>query len=294
MTEEALRLGLEQRLIAVHTPAPTMPGDGIGVIILNSGLVHRPGPARLSALLARELAAVGRPCIRFDYSGVGDSAQRRDALPVLQQAAAEPAEVLDACCDRFGWQGAILLGLCAGAYGAWLAADDLRVRGLVLINPMPFSSDTALADSAQASHYLQRSVWRPRAWLNLISGRVNYRRLFRSLWKRLRPGRAQENDKAASELLALQAKNEALRERGCRILAVLSEHDPYHELTRRCLSGDWQEAATSPEGSSLQLRLLPEADHMFFRQVDRQALFALILAWMPVAQAELEMEECVL
>ena len=55
--------------------APTM-------VILSSGILHRPGASRLYVQIARALAEDGFTSLRFDFSGIGDSAVRRDAIPI--------------------------------------------------------------------------------------------------------------------------------------------------------------------------------------------------------------------
>lgn len=287
MNERAVRLGSDRRLIAIHTPVPRPPADGLGVIVLNSGLVHRPGPARLSVHLARALAAAGRACIRFDYSGVGDSPPRRDGLPVLAMAAEEPITVLDACCARFGWRGAVLTGVCAGAYGAWLAAEDARIAGIALINPMSLigeGGDEKVANDARFRHYLGRSLWRGQAWRNLLTGKVDYRRLAGTLVgavRRIGGGHRDGDGDGDGTLAALHRRREGLLARDCRVLVAHAEHDPYQALTRRCFPDVWSAEPPRHDGDACQRWTIPDADHLFLRPDDRRRLIDGLLAWLP-------------
>ena len=81
-TEEAVIFGENHSLDGIITnPAAAGPIDSSpGVILLNSGLVHRVGPNRVYVKLARRLAGLGLTVLRFDYSGVGDSPNRRDSI----------------------------------------------------------------------------------------------------------------------------------------------------------------------------------------------------------------------
>ena len=46
--------------------------NGPGIILLNSGLLHRVGPNRLYVKIARNAATSGLVAFRFDLSGIGD------------------------------------------------------------------------------------------------------------------------------------------------------------------------------------------------------------------------------
>ena len=46
------------------------------IVIFNAGAVHRVGPNRMTVTLARRLAAMGLPSLRFDLEGLGDSVLR--------------------------------------------------------------------------------------------------------------------------------------------------------------------------------------------------------------------------
>lgn len=113
-------------------------GGGSGrpaVLLLNAGFLHRIGPNRLYVTLARRLAAAGLPVLRFDYSGLGESEPRRDALSLEASMLAEGIEAMNflassGIADRF-----VPMGLCAGAEQSQrLAHADTRVVGAVLID----------------------------------------------------------------------------------------------------------------------------------------------------------------
>ena len=63
---EATSVGIVTEPAAKHT-SPSLPA----VVILNSGVIHRVGPNRIYVALARDLAALGFPVLRFDLSGIG-------------------------------------------------------------------------------------------------------------------------------------------------------------------------------------------------------------------------------
>ena len=79
MSERVVEFGDGVQLSGVVTE-PSGPARSTGVLLLGAGLLHRVGPARLHVELARALAAAGLPVLRFDYSGIGESEVRADAL----------------------------------------------------------------------------------------------------------------------------------------------------------------------------------------------------------------------
>jgi len=133
MRERALRFGKTASMVGILTePAPdTPPGDRPGILILNSGILHRAGASRLYVQLARDLAARGFTVLRFDFSGIGDSEGRKDTLPFEEAAVVETREAMDYLSETRGLKRFVLLGLCSGADMAYLVgvADD-RVVGL--------------------------------------------------------------------------------------------------------------------------------------------------------------------
>jgi pimeloyl-ACP methyl ester carboxylesterase len=85
--------------------------------------------------LARALATSGFSSLRFDFSGIGDSGQRRDSLAFEESSVAEVREAMDYMAQSRGTKRFILMGLCSGADMSHLTAvEDGRVRGLVFID----------------------------------------------------------------------------------------------------------------------------------------------------------------
>jgi pimeloyl-ACP methyl ester carboxylesterase len=104
---------------------------GPAAILLNAGLVNHLGPHRVHVRLARHLAGLGIPCLRFDFSGIGESGNATQ-----QDAASQVSDVGDAI-DRLVADSVarnfVLFGICAGAVYAYQAAVvNERVSGVVL------------------------------------------------------------------------------------------------------------------------------------------------------------------
>ncbi len=118
----------------------TEPGKGeatstTGVVILNSGILHRVGASRIYVQLARALAEKGFPSLRFDFSGIGDSGARKDNLPFETSSPLEAREAMDYLSKRKGVDAFILIGLCSGADMAYQTAlADDRVAALAQLD----------------------------------------------------------------------------------------------------------------------------------------------------------------
>lgn len=133
MRERAINIGQPISLAGVMTePEQAAAGKPV-FIILNSGVMHHVGACRLSVKLARELASqAGITSIRFDFSSIGDSANRKQQASLEQAAGDEIREVIDHVEQKLGVDRVILCGLCSGAHNGFHAAiADRRVVGLV-------------------------------------------------------------------------------------------------------------------------------------------------------------------
>jgi pimeloyl-ACP methyl ester carboxylesterase len=139
-SEQVLMLGKEQNLVAIWTP-PQASAIGLTVVLVNAGVIHRVGPHRLHVKLARQLAAQGMGCVRFDLSGMGDSRAPEDGTDFRSQAVLDLRTVMDELARRSDSQSFALVGICSGAAHAQAAAlIDERVKGVFLIDGYMYPS----------------------------------------------------------------------------------------------------------------------------------------------------------
>lgn len=132
MRERAISFGPANLVGVLTQPDPEVAKpDAPAMVILNSGILHRPGASRLYVQIARSLAQDGITCLRFDFSGIGDSEVRRDAIPVEERFTQETREAMDYLQEAVGTDRFLVGGLCSGADGAfWTALVDERVTGI--------------------------------------------------------------------------------------------------------------------------------------------------------------------
>jgi len=141
--EKAVRFGNSASLVGVLTEAAagTANDSRPAILFLNSGILHRIGSCRLHVRMARALSAAGFHALRFDYSGIGDSDQRRDSLTFEESAVVETREAMDYLAKTKGVKKFILIGLCSGADMAHeTAVVDDRVSGMVLLDAWAYKT----------------------------------------------------------------------------------------------------------------------------------------------------------
>jgi len=109
--------------------------SSVGFIFFNAGIVHRVGVHRVNVVLARRLALLGIPSIRFDLAGVGDSARADGRHPYNEQAVIDIRAALDALGKATGITRFVLFGMCSGAVHSYAAAlADDRVVGVAMFD----------------------------------------------------------------------------------------------------------------------------------------------------------------
>lgn len=142
-----------------------------GVLVVVGGPQYRVGSHRQFVLLARDLAAEGIPCMRFDYRGMGDAAGN------VRQFDAVDADIRAAMDAFFGHipqlRRVVLWGLCDGASAAcFYAPGDPRVSGLILLNPWV---RTPVGEArTYLRHYYLKRITTAAFWSKLLSGGMSF------------------------------------------------------------------------------------------------------------------------
>ena len=188
MKEQAFTFGDKSGLCGVITDPKAKNTDLPGLIILNSGLIPHVGPNRLSVRLARRAATSGFTCLRFDFSGIGDSALRDDHLPFEESAPMEVIAAMDFLGKARGISTFILTGICSGADTSFFTAlKDERVVGIA---PVDFYGVGSVG--YQLKNYRRRLI-QPRSWLNLATGKSDIWGLVAKLPEKLRSNKQEES-----------------------------------------------------------------------------------------------------
>ncbi|GHT95307.1 hydrolase 1, exosortase A system-associated [Betaproteobacteria bacterium] len=262
-------------IIACPSAAPRQ----IGVLIVVGGPQYRVGSQRQFVLLARELAAAGVACMRFDVRGMGDASGAARAFDTLNDDIRTAVDAFYA--QMPGLAGVMLWGLCDGASASvfYAAAGDARVAGLVLLNPW-VRTEVGAARTRLRHYYVQRLL-SAAFWRKLCAGGVHPLEALDGLWRTLR--RAwRSSGRVASEA----SPNTAARMRiGLQALAV-----PWWVILSGCddVAREFERLAASPEWAALRAARTPyrldEADHTFSRATWRAEVARQTLAWVRAAE----------
>ena len=268
MRERALVFGPANLVGILTQPDPEVALDGApAFVMLNSGILHRVGASRLHVQLARALAAQGFTSLRFDFSGIGDSEVRRDALPIEERFVSESREAMDYLSSAIGTDHFVLGGLCSGADGGFFTAlEDDRVVGLWQIDGFCYRTP-----GYYRRRYLPKLV-DPKAWAHSIKVRVTPEELgdrdeeqfVKPEYRRVFPPKEVVGEGLAS-----------LLDRGVRLYFFFTggiEEYNYAE----------QHAETFPElqlDARATLRYEPEATHMLSALEHQNLLLQDVVSW---------------
>ena len=296
MHEEAIRLGDNENLVGIIT-LPDNPIPAPAVLFLNAGLIHRIGPSRIYVRLARQLASLGLNCLRFDFSGIGDSCARRDDLPVDQALMDDVRQAMDYLEDRLGIAQFILIGHCGGAWAAFaVAGGDERVVGATLINPEGIDDNWVEYDRQRKisryyeNYYSKEALSDPQRWKKVLTGKADYRSIYNNIVKtvilnkvstiafkfRNRFGNSETPKFTAPMEKRLAQVTDAFIRRRIRLLLAFSQGSSSIEYVHTVIGKQLQimlEAETATE------IIVPNADHTFTLLAGQHALSDHIAAW---------------
>ncbi|APA71364.1 hydrolase [Janthinobacterium sp. 1_2014MBL_MicDiv] len=260
----------QARLVGILS-LPAAPGPR-GVLIVTGGPQYRVGSHRQFVLLARALAQLGVPVLRFDLRGMGDSegAPRdyRAAGPDIAGALAQFFDAVPALRE------AVLWGLCDGATAAACHAPrDARITGLVLLNPW-VRSGTGLARATLRHYYLPRLL-QVAFWRKLAGGGMPLGASLASLRQVTAATRAaapEESDAPAPALLRALAQFQG------KVLLILSGDDLGAREWQALLDGDpaWRAVAARAQWTQAQV---DGANHTFASAAWRADVEQLCARW---------------
>ena len=268
--EQIARFGIRQNLNGILAePRGGRHADKPAIVILNSGVVHRIGHYRMYVTMARKLAAAGYSVLRFDFSGIGDSASRSDNLEPDAAARADITSALDWLSETRGIKTAVLLGLCSGADIAlkYAHADD-RVVALVLLDP------TIPPTWKFYAHYISQRVTDMRSWQTFLVGRG---RIWGDLIIRIF---------AAAGVPLIEAQRRLVDPQSRRDLEALFKHSLERKLRLLIVftggMAEYREQLLDafPSlsfGNALTLEFLNDCDHVFTAAKHREKLNELVL-----------------
>jgi len=274
--QRAVRFGSAAKLAGVLTePSAGTARSDVGVVILDSGILHHVGANRLHVQLARKLADDGFVSLRFDFSGIGDSETRNDSLPFEQSSPRETQDAIDYLVASHGVRKVVLAVLCSGADAAHLTAiRDQRVAGLAMMDPWVYRT------LGYRIHHYRRRLLSPSAYVQWIKVRGG------QLLRRWRPGGSTNGRDPEMYEMPSYAREFPPRERiagelrnfvarGIRILVLFSggleEYNHAGQYARCFADVDF--------GDALSELHLPDSTHVFSGLEHQEYVVREVAAW---------------
>jgi len=278
MREKAIRFGRGSSLVGILTEsadpdAKTRPG----VVLVNSGILHRVGACRLHVTLARALARDGYNVLRFDFSGIGDSPVRRDDLSFEESSVVELQDAMNHLSGAKGHASFVVLGLCSGADMALETAKaDARIVGLGLFDPWAYRTPRYYV------HRFGPKLFSPAAWTNAIRVRVSGEAPAGEFPTVANGASEEELDlptyvREFPPREAAERDLRALNDRAVQLCCVFTggQQDHYNH------EGQFRAAFKGIDfGSALRELYLPEADHIFTVLAHQEILVGTVRDWM--------------
>ncbi|MBZ5554819.1 MAG: alpha/beta hydrolase [Acidobacteriia bacterium] len=278
MKESTVLFGDRKSLVGIITEPGLVEGptNPTAVLLLNAGLVHRVGPARLYTRMARSLAEAGFTVLRFDFSGIGDSEVRKDQLSSEESAIHEAREAMDLMNTTRKVSKFVLAGICSGAHNSLpIALADPRVAGTLLIESYGYSTTGYIVTT-----YVRR-LFRWRMWWKLLTGQLRPWNWLQStvsaVSSRVSQRLNEENpawqppptEKIISDL-------RTLGQRGVRLCFIYDSLGPSYYYYRSTLRRD-VEASCDP--TKIQVVAIVGTDHTFTPLFQQERLIKTVCEW---------------
>lgn len=228
-----------------------------GLLIVSGGNEIRSGAHRGMAQLAQTLAGRGWPVFRFDRRGVGDSEGENGGFRSSGPDIAAAIAAFRQACPHV--TRIVAFGNCDAATALVLHRPPVDFR--ILANPWVVEPVDALPPPAAIRDRYARRVRDPKAWAELLTGRIDLKALAKGLGRIATPGAAAE-DSLSRQVIA------ALHESTVPTTLVLASRD----ATAVAFDHEWTKA---PAGG-VAVERLDTASHSFSEDTDFERLLAVL------------------
>jgi pimeloyl-ACP methyl ester carboxylesterase len=277
--ERAFQFGPGGRLFGIVTEPTSRPAAGgrPALLFLNVGANHHVGPNRMYVTTARDLAALGYLCFRFDVAGLGDSRSAPGAKEnrlYSKDSVGDVKAAMDFIQEQYSIQRFALSGLCSGAYLAFhTTVEDPRVVAQVLMNPQTFewkegdSLELSTRNSFLSTRHYVRALFEPRVWRRMAVGQVNVGLVAKVLRDRLvvrsfggLRDLAARATMRRQELSEVARAFQAVSDRGVETLLIFSFSDGGLDMIETHLGS---EGRRMKGRKNFRLTIVDGADHTF-------------------------------
>ena len=269
MPEKIIQFGDENNMLGIVSLPEIIDENKPAILILNSGLIHRVGPYRMSVEIARNLAKQGFIVFRFDLPNVGDSSGYKTSKNYQQRTIHEIKSAIDVISQRYKSNKFVSLGLCTGAMNSHIiAVNDKRVISAVMLDAYAYPTFKFLYK--RYSHKVIKLL-NPLFISSLLA------KLFK---KNHHDNQVSEMDEVSywelPDKKEIESELKQLAERNVDLLYIYTGGSLYyynykHQFRDTFKSIDFK--------SHLDVELFEKIDHTFTLQRDRDFLFEFLQNW---------------
>jgi uncharacterized protein len=251
----------------------------MGILIIVGGPQTRVGSHRQFLLLSRALAAAGYPVMRFDFRGMGDSTGALCDFEMVNEDIAAAMDAFQLNCPPV--QRVVLWGLCDAASASllyWDAIRDVRLNGLILLNPWVRSEATFA--KTQIKHYYSQRLLQAEFWRKLLSGNLGVGRAIGGLLGRLKIVFKKNKQATSAETVPFQKKMiRGIKDFPGQVLILLSGNDYTAKEFLETVSGDPNWVSLLKQ-ANINQATIPQADHTFSSEEWRRQVENITLQWL--------------
>jgi dienelactone hydrolase len=265
--ERVVTFGPEGILVGVVTEPDDAAGGFPVVVMSNVGLNHRVGISRTWVDLSRRLATHGVASLRFDASGLGDSAPRDSLASDVERSILDLEDAL-AFLATEGAKRFVLVSWCSGTDNAHaVAVRDSRVAGAVFLDGYTY---------ATAVSRVRDKVLR---WVDLARWRRAVRRRFPQAFglelERQAAGWVDEIfNREYPTRRDFESDIATMIDRGARLLFIYSRQTEYfypRQFWDWMKRKDWR--------GQIAVEYYPKADHAFRFRIEREVMMNRVTSW---------------
>jgi dienelactone hydrolase len=245
---------------------------GPAVVFLHGWTGCRLGPHRMFVKTARRLAKLGFCCLRFDFTGRGESAgATQDGT--IRSMISDTGSAVDFLLAEAPVGDVVLLGICSGckvAIGA--AAEDKRIGHLALWSAEPMGRLRSTATNRRKSLFAFRDylgkLMRIETWRKILTGRVNTAMVGKAMFDHEAPDRTETEDETG----LLERFRSAFKG---SILFVYGTNDPDTKL-----AGIGYRAFCDEAGIKSAFREIEGSNHSFYSLEWEQQVMDITERWL--------------
>ncbi len=270
MIEKIIQFGDENNMVGLVTLPDIVDENQPAILILNSGLIHRIGPYRMSVDLARNMAKQGFVVFRFDLPNVGDSEGYKTSENYEQRTINEIKAAIDTISLRYKTKRFISIGLCTGAMNSHIiAVNDKRIISAVMLDAYAYPTIKYLY-----KRYAHKLV-------KLLNPVFIFNMLIKRFHKKPHNEDVSHMDEVSywelPDKKSLEIELKELANRKVDLLYIYTGGSLYYYNYRNQFRDSFKSVDFS---NHLDVELFSKVDHTFTLQRDRDFLFEFLGNWL--------------